>query len=142
MVSFGGFDTHSVQVNQADTTTGGHATLMQRVSDAIKAFMDDLNFLGVSKRVLGMTFSEFGRRVAQNASNGTDHGTANNMFFISGGLKQKGLINEMPDLANLDEGDLKFKVDFKNAYATVLKKWLNADDRSILTKQYDYLNFI
>ena len=88
------------------------------------------------------TFSEFGRRVEQNASGGTDHGTANNMFLISGGLKQKGLINPLPDLKDLDEGDLKFKVDFKNVYATVLNKWLNADDQTILGKQYNYLNFI
>ncbi|MGB2703749.1 MAG: twin-arginine translocation pathway signal, partial [Chitinophagaceae bacterium] len=80
--------------------------------------------------------------VAQNASNGTDHGTANNMFLISGVLKQKGLINELPNLADLDEGDLKYKVDFKNVYATVLNKWLKANDREILAKQYEYLNFI
>ena len=64
------------------------------------------------------------------------------MFLISGGLKQKGLINPLPDLKDLDEGDLKYKVDFKNVYATVLNKWLKADDKSILTKKYDYLNFI
>jgi len=92
--------------------------------------------------VVLFTFGEFGRRVAQNASNGTDHGTSNNMIFIGGGLKQKGLINEMPDLSDLDEGDLKYKIDFKNVYATVLNKWLNADDVKILGKQYDYLKFI
>ena len=89
-----------------------------------------------------MTFSEFGRRVAQNASNGTDHGTANNMFFIGGGLKTKGLINPLPDLSDLNEGDLKHKVDFKDVYATVLNKWLGADDSSILGKSYSHLNFI
>jgi uncharacterized protein (DUF1501 family) len=66
MVSIGGFDTHSTQVNQTDTTTGTHANLMKLVSDAIKAFMDDLKFLGVQKRVYGMTFSEFGRRIKSN----------------------------------------------------------------------------
>ncbi len=89
-----------------------------------------------------MTFSEFGRRVSQNASGGTDHGTANNMFLVGGGLKQKGLINELPDLADLDEGDLKYKVDFKNVYSTVLNKWLNADDKAILGKKYEHMNFI
>jgi uncharacterized protein (DUF1501 family) len=89
-----------------------------------------------------MTFSEFGRRVSQNASGGTDHGTANNMFFISGGLKEKGLLNNMPDLNDLSEGDLKYKVDFKNVYATMLNKWLGADDKTILGKQFEYLNFI
>jgi len=67
-----------------------------------------------------MTFSEFGRRVAQNASGGTDHGTANNMFFIGGGLKEKGLLNAMPDLNDLNQGDLKHTVDFKSVYATML----------------------
>ncbi len=98
--------------------------------------------LGRFEDVLLFTFSEFGRSVKQNASNGTDHGTANNMFLISGGLKQKGLINPLPDLTNLDDGDLKYKVDFKNVYATVLNKWLKANDEQILTKQYNYLNFI
>jgi uncharacterized protein (DUF1501 family) len=88
------------------------------------------------------TFSEFGRRVEQNASGGTDHGTANSMFLISGGLQQKGLINPLPDLNDLDEGDLKYKVDFKNVYATVLNKWLEANDNDILGKKYDHLNFI
>jgi len=64
------------------------------------------------------------------------------MIFIGGGLKQKGLINEMPNLADLDEGDLKYKIDFKNVYATVLKNWLNTDDVKILGKQYDYLKFV
>ena len=89
-----------------------------------------------------MTFSEFGRRVALNASGGTDHGTANNMFFIGGGLKQKGLINPMPDLSDLNEGDLIHKVDFKSVYATLLHNWLGADDEKILGKKYDLLSFI
>jgi uncharacterized protein (DUF1501 family) len=64
------------------------------------------------------------------------------MFLIGGGLKQKGLINEMPDLTDLDGGDLKYKVDFKNVYATFLKKWLDASDAAILGKQYEHLSFI
>ncbi|MGZ3852948.1 MAG: DUF1501 domain-containing protein, partial [Flavisolibacter sp.] len=92
--------------------------------------------------VLLFTFSEFGRRVSQNASGGTDHGTANNMFLLGGGLQQKGLINGLPDLNDLDEGDLKYKIDFKNVYATVLNKWLNADDEKILGKKFDQLKFI
>jgi hypothetical protein len=64
------------------------------------------------------------------------------MFFVSGELQQKGILNALPDLADLQEGDLKYKIDFKNVYATVLNKWLNADDRKILGSQYDYLNFI
>jgi uncharacterized protein (DUF1501 family) len=80
--------------------------------------------------------------VSQNASGGTDHGTANNMFFVSGGLKEKGVLNEMANLADLNEGDLKYKVDFKNVYATILNKWLGADDKAVLGKRYDYLKFV
>jgi uncharacterized protein (DUF1501 family) len=134
-VSLGSFDTH---INQ----DGQQQRLFTELNDAVKAFTKDLKANGRFDDVLLFTFSEFGRRVAQNASNGTDHGTSNNMIFIGGGLKQKGLINEMPNLADLDEGDLKYKIDFKNVYATVLKNWLNADDVKILGKQYEYLKFV
>jgi uncharacterized protein (DUF1501 family) len=92
--------------------------------------------------VLLMTFSEFGRRVKQNASNGTDHGTANHMCFISGALQQKGLLNGMPNLTNLLDGDLQHEVDFRNVYATILKKWLHTDDRTIIDRQASYLGFV
>ena len=134
-VSLGSFDTHINQEAQQQR-------LFTELNDAVKAFVKDLKANNRFNDVLLFTFSEFGRRVAQNASNGTDHGTSNNMIFIGGSLKQKGLINEMPDLSDLDEGDLKYKIDFKNVYATVLNKWLNADDVKILGKQYDYLKFI
>ncbi len=134
-VSLGSFDTH---INQE----GQQQRLFTEMNDAVKSFVRDLKANNRFNDVMLFTFSEFGRRVAQNASNGTDHGTANNMFLISGGLKQKGLINPLPDLADLDEGDLKYKVDFKNVYATVLNKWLKANDKEILAKQYEYLNFI
>ena len=134
-ISLGSFDTH---VNQE----GQQQRLFTEMNDAVKAFVKDLKEQSRFEDVMLFTFSEFGRRVEQNASNGTDHGTANNMFLISGGLKQKGLINPMPNLTDLNEGDLKYNVDFKNVYATVLKKWLDADDQKILTKQYEYLNFI
>jgi uncharacterized protein (DUF1501 family) len=134
-VSLGSFDTHINQEAQQQR-------LFTELNDAVKAFVKDLKTNNRFNDVLLFTFSEFGRRVAQNASNGTDHGTSNNMMFIGGSLKQKGLINEMPDLSDLDEGDLKYKIDFKNVYATVLNKWLQADDVKILGKQYDYLKFI
>ena len=89
-----------------------------------------------------MTFSEFGRRVAQNAANGTDHGTANNMFLIGGGLKQKGLINPLPDLEDLNEGDLKYKTDFKEVYATILENWLDVKQELILGEKYTKLGFV
>jgi uncharacterized protein (DUF1501 family) len=134
-VSLGSFDTHVNQDNQ-------QKRLFTELNDAVKAFTTDLKNNNRFNDVLMMTFSEFGRRVSQNASGGTDHGTANNMFFISGGLKQKGVLNAMPDLADLNEGDLKHKVDFKNVYATVLNKWLGADDKMILGNKFSYLDFI
>src|SRR5262249_29174478 len=120
-VSLGSFDTH---VNQ----DAQQQRLFTEMNDAVKAFVSDMKNNNSFNEVMLFTFSEFGRRVSQNASGGTDHGTANTMFLVSGGLKQKGLINPLPDLADLDEGDLKFKIDFKDVYATVLNKWLSADD--------------
>jgi uncharacterized protein (DUF1501 family) len=134
-VSLGSFDTHVFQQNTQQR-------LFKQMNDAVDAFITDLKNNNRFDDVLLFTFSEFGRRVAQNASGGTDHGTANNMFLISGGLKQKGLINELPDLSDLDEGDLKYKIDFKQVYATILNKWLDADDKAILEKEYAHLSFI
>ncbi len=134
-VSLGSFDTHVAQEGQ-------QRRLFTELNDAVKAFTTDLKKNNRFDDVLMMTFSEFGRRVSQNASNGTDHGTANNMFFVSGGLKKKGLLNAMPDLADLNDGDLKHKVDFKTVYATVLHNWLGSDDRTILGKQFEHLDFI
>lgn len=134
-ISLGSFDTHVGQDAQ-------QSRLFTQMNEAVKAFTDDLKKNSRMNDVLLFTFSEFGRRVAQNASNGTDHGTANNMFLISGGLKRKGLLNPLPDLANLNEGDLKYNVDFKNVYATILKNWLNADADKILGGNYSTLDFI
>jgi uncharacterized protein (DUF1501 family) len=134
-VSLGSFDTH---INQE----GQQQRLFTELNGAVSAFVKDLKANNRFNDVMLFTFSEFGRRVEQNASGGTDHGTANNMFLVSGGLKQKGVINELPDLADLQEGDLKYKVDFKNVYATILNKWLGADDQKILGKKFGYLDFI
>ena len=94
------------------------------------------------KDVLVVTFSEFGRRVAQNASGGTDHGTANQMFFMGGALKQKGLLNELPDLTELDKGDLKYRIDFRQVYATLLDNWLETDSAKILQGRFEPLGFV
>ena len=134
-VSLGSFDTHVNQEAQ-------QKRLFTELNDAVKSFTADMKKNNRFQDVLMMTFSEFGRRVSQNASGGTDHGTASNMFFIGGGLKEKGLLNAMPDLADLNEGDLKHKVDFKSVYATVLNKWLGADDKLILGSSFDQLSFI
>ncbi len=134
-VSLGSFDTHVNQEQQQQR-------LFKEMNGAVGSFIKDLKANNRFNDVLFFTFSEFGRRVSQNASGGTDHGTANNMFLLSGGLKEKGILNSMPDLADLDEGDLRYKVDFKNVYSTVLKNWLGADDAKILGKQYQPLTFV
>lgn len=134
-VSHGSFDTHVGQQGQQER-------LFKQLDEAVSVFVQDLKKNNRFQDVVVMTFSEFGRRVGQNASGGTDHGTANNMFLIGGGLQQKGLLNEGPDLTDLQEGDLKYKVDFKSVYATLLKKWLGADDQEILKQQYKYLDFV
>jgi uncharacterized protein (DUF1501 family) len=134
-VSLGSFDTHAGQ-------QGKQEKLFSELNNALKPFTEDLKSSHRFEDVLIMSFSEFGRRVGENGSGGTDHGTANNMFLIGGGLKNKGMLNEMPDLSLLDEGDLIAQLDFKRVYATVLNRWLQADDLRILGKQYDYLNFV
>src|SRR5882757_5183136 len=131
-LSLGSFDTH---VNQA----AQQQRLFTELNDAVAAFVADLKANHRFEDSLLVTFSEFGRRVAQNASGGTDHGTANTMFLIGGGLQRKGLINDLPNLDDLAEGDLKYQIDFKDVYATLLHKWLGADDKSILGRQSAYL---
>ena len=134
-LSLGSFDTHVGQEGQQKRLFG-------EMNDAIKAFTADLKDNNRFNDTLLMTFSEFGRRVAQNASGGTDHGTANNMFLIGGALKQKGVLNTMPNLADLQDGDLRHTVDFRDVYGTVLHNWLQADDEKILGYAASKLNFI
>ncbi len=134
-LSVGSFDTH-VNQNQRQ------AQLFTEINDAVKAFVQDLKFSGRFKDTLLMTFSEFGRRVAQNASKGTDHGTANQMFFVSGDLKKKGILNALPDLEKLNDGDLIYTEDFRKVYATVLKNWLGADSNKILGWKNGIYDFV
>ncbi len=134
-LSIGSFDTH---VNQNER----QQKLFGEINEAVKSFVSDMKSNGLFNDILLMTFSEFGRRVAQNASKGTDHGTANQMFFISGGLKKKGILNTLPDLENLNEGDLIYTEDFRKVYATVLKNWLNADSSKVLGWKNGIYDFI
>lgn len=134
-LSIGSFDTH---VNQNER----QRKLFDEINSAVKSFVNDMKKNDLFDDILLMTFSEFGRRVAQNASNGTDHGTANQMFFISGGLKKKGIMNDMPNLENLNDGDLVYTEDFRKVYATILKKWLNADSTKILGWKNGIYDFI
>jgi uncharacterized protein (DUF1501 family) len=134
-ISFSGFDTHIRQAQQ-------HERLLSTYAEGMHALVKDLEKHNRMDDVMIMTFSEFGRRVAENASQGTDHGTANNLFIISKHLKKKGFINGTPDLSKLDEGDLIHQVDFRSVYATVLNQWLEAPSKKILQGSFPGLDFI
>lgn len=135
-VSLSGFDTHVAQ-NRLQSR------LLTQYSEAVTAFVEDLKKNDRFKDVMIMTFSEFGRRVEQNHSGGTDHGTANNVMLISQNLNKPGFQNDGPDLANLDSnGDLKYTVDFRSIYSTLLDKWLGCDSNIILGKSFNKLDFI
>ena len=134
-VSLSGFDTHANQVQQ-------QSRLLKQYAEGINTFIKDLQQNNKLEETLVVTFSEFGRRVAQNASNGTDHGTANNMFLFGGKLKKQGIYNAAPDLADLDNGDLKYQIDFREVYGTILDKWLDVNNSQILNKKFNTLDFI
>ncbi|HEU4419661.1 MAG TPA: DUF1501 domain-containing protein [Planctomycetota bacterium] len=119
-----GFDTHSLQ-----PTT--HANLMQELGDALLAFVDDMRGSGRGKHVLVLVFSEFGRRVQENASQGTDHGTAGPVF-LAGAPVRPGIHGVTPSLLDLDDGNLKTTVDFRRVYASVLRDWMQVDPTVIL----------
>lgn len=131
-----GFDTHASQPNT-------QARLLKTYAESIEVFVDDLQKNNNFDDVLILTFSEFGRRVKQNQSQGTDHGAANNVFVIGKNLKKQGLYNELPNLGDLDaNGNLKYEVDFREVYATILDKWLVVDDKAILNKRFSKLDFV
>ncbi len=133
-VSIGSFDTHAGQRAQQDRLLG-------YLGDGLLSFYADLAAHGLDKHVLTMTFSEFGRRVSQNASNGTDHGTAMPLFVVGGGVKG-GIYGDHPSLTDLDHGDLKFSTDFRAVYATVIEKWLGRSASDVLTGTYPTLAFV
>ncbi len=112
-----GYDTHAAQLPQ-------HARLLTELGGALRAFLDDLKAAGLAERVAVLAFSEFGRRVAENGSFGTDHGTAGPVFVAGGGVRA-GLVGKAPRLTDLDKGDLQMGIDFRRVYATLLKDWLN-----------------
>ena len=135
-VSQGGYDTHTNQL-------GAHDRLLKEMGDSVKAFVNDLKAQGNFQRVMIMTFSEFGRRVGENANGGTDHGAASSMFVIGPKVKA-GLLGTYPSLAPIDliNGDLKYNVDFRSVYASVLEQWLQTKSAPILGKQFAPLNLI
>jgi uncharacterized protein (DUF1501 family) len=132
--SQGGFDTHAGQLNT-------HDRLMTELNDSLSAFVADLKQQGNFDRVLLMTFSEFGRRVTENANGGTDHGAAAPMFVLGGAVKP-GLFGKYPSLTDLDHGDLKFNTDFRSVYGTILDRWLKAPSQLVLGHKFSSLPII
>ena len=135
-LSQGGYDTHTNQLGQ-------HQRLLQDMGDSLKAFVADLKEMGALDRVLLMTFSEFGRRVAENANNGTDHGAAAPMFVIGSKVKA-GLHGRLPSVApeDLVNGDIAYNVDFRSVYAGVLEDWLKTKSEPILGRKFDPLPLV
>jgi uncharacterized protein (DUF1501 family) len=133
-ISLTGFDTHA---NQA----GVHERLLNILAGGLAAFQKDLEALGQADRVLGFTFSEFGRRVAENGSRGTDHGQAAPMF-VFGHSVQAGIVGAHPALEKLNDGDLAFHTDFRQVYATALENWLGVDSVAILGQKFELLPLV
>ena len=134
-VSHGGYDTHQGQANT-------HERLMKEFGEALGAFCADLKAQGNFNRVMVMTFSEFGRRVQQNASGGTDHGAAAPMFLFGGGVKP-GMFGRYPSLTQLTEGgDLAFSTDFRSVYATALERWLKVPSADVLGRRFPLLGMV
>ncbi len=134
-VAFGGFDTHSNQPNQ-------HANLLGGLSNSVAAFLKDAARFGIADKILLLTFSEFGRRVHENGSQGTDHGTAAPMFVIGSQVKG-GLYGDHPSLSDLDANkNLKYAIDFRSVYGTVLDSWLGADQEAVFGTRYEPVGFI
>jgi uncharacterized protein (DUF1501 family) len=145
-VQLGGFDHHSQLIGSTEAPTnklvGQHFTLLSYFSQGVKAFYDDLAEHGLADKTVMMEWSEFGRRPQENASFGTDHGTSSQMYII-GDPVHGGLYGEQPSLTDLDQaGNLKFKVDFRSVYATILDKWLGVDSRAVLGAQYGNVGFL
>jgi uncharacterized protein (DUF1501 family) len=134
MATIGGFDTHVAQITQGSTTVGLHANLLQDIGNSVKAFQDDLQNQGLSNKVLTVIFSEFGRKIVENGSFGTDHGTLNSMFVIGSGV-QGGVTGTNVNLQNQDNDGApnsnQTQHDYRQVYATILQDWLGANDTSI-----------
>lgn len=132
--SAGGFDTHA---RQSDT----HAKLLENFSNAVSAFQTEMEAIGKADKVIVLVFSEFGRRVTENASQGTDHGAASSMFVI--GKKVKGgLYGGLPNLTDLQDGDIKFKIDFREVYAAALDNWMGGDSQLVLGQKFNPLGVL
>lgn len=139
----GGYDTHANQVEDGDHSIGTHATLLQTLSDAICAFQDDISQLGYGEKVLGMTYSEFGRRIRSNVSLGSDHGTAAPLFLF-GECVAGGTLGNNPEIDESVDGQagLEMQYDYRSIYASVLIDWFDMEPEvvgDLLFKEYQYL---
>ncbi|TDH21387.1 DUF1501 domain-containing protein [Segetibacter sp. 3557_3] len=136
-VNYSGFDTHANQVNASDTSTGTHANQLAILGDSVKAFHTDLKLMNKDNKVIGMTFSEFGRRIKSNASMGTDHGAAAPMFLfgtpVTGGIVGANPI--IPSAASVND-NIPFQTDFRSIYSSLLKRWLCQDEPSLLSEMF------
>ena len=146
VLKLGGFDTHADQVVDGDPTTGEHAELLADISASVYAFQEDIKALGLEKRVLGMTFSEFGRKIKSNAGNGTDHGTAAPMM-IFGDCVLPGIVGDNPSIADqvdTEEG-VAMQYDFRSVYGSVLMDWFEVPEdkvKNLLTPDFQYISIL
>jgi uncharacterized protein (DUF1501 family) len=143
VVQIGGFDTHDSQVVSGDAKTGEHAELLQELSDALQAFQEDLELLNIDKKVIGMTYSEFGRRIRSNAGLGTDHGTAAPLF-VFGTCANNIILGETPEIDTEvdDKEGVQMQFDFRNIYSTILTDWLGAsksESNNVLFEEFEAL---
>ena len=137
VVNLGGFDTHALQIADS-TTTGLHAELLQTLSDAVAAFQEDLELLGLNERVVGMTFSEFGRRIKSNDSLGTDHGTAAPLF-VFGTCINPGIIGENPEIPEQvdNQEGVPMQYDFRSVYGSILMDWFEVSEDDVKDLLYE-----
>jgi uncharacterized protein (DUF1501 family) len=132
ILNLNGFDTHDGQIVIDNPIRGIHADLLTTLSDAINAFMDDIQLLGLSERVLGMTFSEFGRQIASNSSHGTDHGDAAPLFLFGSCLSSQ-VIGDNPTISDtiVSQAGIPMQYDFRDVYASVLHDWFGVSDTDV-----------
>jgi uncharacterized protein (DUF1501 family) len=141
-VTLGGFDNHADEVSAKSSAEGVHASLLRDLSSSLHAFQDDTEQRGLADDVLVMAWSEFGRRVQENSSLGTDHGKAGSVMLLGTRVKGGQWYGDPYDLGDLDEGDLKPRIDFRSVYATIINGWLGGDPSLVLQKNYAQLGFL
>ncbi|MEM1220447.1 MAG: DUF1501 domain-containing protein, partial [Bacteroidota bacterium] len=143
VANLGGFDTHANQVEEGDPSSGIHSELLRYLSDAMEAFQNDLEALGLGERVVTMTFSEFGRRILSNSSFGTDHGTAAPLM-VMGSCVNPGILGdspEIPEVAGTQDG-VVMQYDFRNVYGSILMDWFEIEEQVVQQLLFDDFDYI